>query len=102
MSGQKQTAFFRVRFPDKGAGVTGYTGYVEGVDEDDVRERAADAGHLIVFDATKGKVRRTDMDDRDALLDALKKPGNPNEAFTTDGTVLWWDRDNGGLQESEP
>jgi hypothetical protein len=102
MPEQKQTAFFHVRFPDKGAGATTYAGYVEGVDEDDVRERAADAGHLNVFDTTKGEVSRTDMDDRDALLDALKKLGDPNEAFTTDGTVLRWDRDNGGLRESEP
>lgn len=94
---REANAFFRVRFPDNGAGSTHYQGYIEGTAEEDVRRRAADHPRLNVYDASKGSVVRTGItpDSMEDLREKVSKIANPNDVIRADGTVLLLDRDAG-------
>jgi len=80
--------YYRVRFPDVGAGATRLTCFVEGESEAAVRELAADHPHFRGWDASKGSVRETNLANRKSLDNRIMDVTNPNAAVLEDGTVL--------------
>lgn len=80
--------YFKVRFPDVGAGATRLHSYVDGDSEIAVRELAADHPHFRGWDTSKGTVIQTNLASRKSLENRLMDVTNPNVAVLEDGTVL--------------
>ena len=80
--------YYRVRFPDVGAGTTRLACFIEGESEAAVRELAAAHPHFRGWDASKGSVRKTNLANRKSLENQIMDVTNPNAAVVEDGTVL--------------
>lgn len=77
--------WFRVCFPDLGAGRTKKVAWVEGDDEADVRQRAADSDEFGMYDTSSGTVvKKGDFDPHDLVSGVT----TPNDAVTADGDVI--------------
>lgn len=85
--GSSSTNWYAARFPDKGAGATRMSIYVEGPDEETARETAGGCDRLNAYDTTAGKLTATDRS-REEVEAGLVKAGGPNEAITADGDVI--------------
>jgi len=80
--------YFRVRFPDVGAGRTRLHCYVEGDSKAAVRKLADAHPHFRSWDASKGTVKQTNLANRKSLKNRLMDVMKPNAAVLQDGTVL--------------
>jgi hypothetical protein len=94
--------YYRVRFPDVGAGATRLACFVEGESEAAVRELAADHPHFRGWDASKGSVRETNLANRKSLENRILDVTNPNAAVLEDGTVLRRSLDRHEVVEHHP
>jgi hypothetical protein len=81
-----ELGWYRCRFPDKGAGATGWLGYVEAEDAETARKVARECSNLSVFDTTKGTVARVGETIADIEKGLLR--AGPNEAIRRDGVVV--------------
>jgi len=83
-----EIGWFRVKFPDKGAGSTHIHAYVQGDSEEMVREMARRHDHFSAYNADKGKVNRSDIQKWNELRTAIIRAGGPNSAIGQDGDVI--------------
>lgn len=82
------SVWFRVRFPDKGAGATRAHGYVQGNSATHARQVAAEHERFNMYDTEKGDVIPVKGADTAEIREKLLLPANPNDALTADGELI--------------
>lgn len=82
------SSWFRVRFPDKGAGATRTHAYVQGYSSTHARQVAAEHERFNMYDTEKGDVTPVKGADTAAIREKLLLMANPNVALTADGDLI--------------
>lgn len=94
--------YYRVKFPDPGAGRNRLHCFVEGKNEASVRALAAEHDHFDNWNTGGGTVTPTDIRGRKELEQRVMNVTDPNAAVLADGTVMRRDLENGGVYEQQP
>jgi len=83
---KEQLSWFRVRFPDVGAGATSIHSYVQGKSPEDAREVASQHEDFQMYDTTSGEVNKAGDTLDDIALGLCR--GGPNKAVAQSGETI--------------
>ena len=79
--------WYAAKLPDKGAGATRMSIYVEADSEQAARAAISDCKRFSMYDTAAGTVTAIEKD-REAIEQAIIMAGGSNEALTADGEIL--------------